>query len=161
MISGRVQLFGGCLANCRQAFPTRARHIPVARRCRSIHLLEGATLPSEGNCGPGVTIGHLVVYYADETEASLPLVMGEHLLNVWGPIFSTGARAERRFTTASGTDLAWVGTNPALQRAQPENSLRLYKTTLSNPRPECLVTSVDFVSAVTEAAPFLVGLTVE
>ena len=118
-------------------------------------------MPSEGNCGPGVTIGHLIIHYADETNARLPLVLGEHLLNVWGPIFTTGARPERRFTTAPGTDLAWVGINPAIKMSQPENSLRLYKTTLPNPRPESLVTSVDYVSAATEAAPFLLGLTVE
>ena len=161
LITGRVQLFGGCLADCHQAFPTRVRHIPVARRCRNLHLLQGVALPCESTGASGAVIGRVIVHYADETETSLPLVMGEHLLNVWGPIFTTGVRAERRFTTAPGTELAWVGTNPAIQLAQPENSLRLYRTTLNNPRPGNLITSVDYVSAVTEAAPFLVGLTAE
>jgi len=39
--------------------------------------------------------------------------------------------------------------------------LRLYLTPYENPRPDLEVTSIDFVSKLTHAAPFLVALTVE
>jgi hypothetical protein len=43
----------------------------------------------------------------------------------------------------------------------PESSLRLYRTTFTNPQPDKEIVTMDYVSAMTEAAPFLVGLTVE
>jgi hypothetical protein len=37
----------------------------------------------------------------------------------------------------------------------------LFKSVFLNPRPDAAVTSVDYVSTMTETGPFLAGLTVE
>lgn len=55
--------------------------------------------------------------------------------------------------------LDWTGSNPSTRDA--EATLRVYLTSCENPHPEKEVISVDFVSAMTTAAPFLVAMTVE
>ena len=48
--------------------------------------------------------------------------------------------------------VAWTGTN---------TNHRVYLSTWENPRPEIEVTTLDFVSAMTRSAPFLIALTAE
>jgi hypothetical protein len=38
---------------------------------------------------------------------------------------------------------------------------RLYITTWQNPRPDVVIGSLDYISAMTEAAPFLIAITAE
>lgn len=160
-VSGRVQLLGRDLTFESERLPTRVRDIQVGRRCEKLHLLHGACFPAARNPAAGLVIGRLVLHYVDGGKESLPIALGQHVLNFWGPVFVTGSRPERRFTTAAGTELAWVGANSDIRHLQPENSLRLYRSTFANPRPSVRVASVEYVSKVTEAAPFLAGLTVE
>ena len=44
---------------------------------------------------------------------------------------------------------------------KPELSVRIYKSTFANPQPDVEISSVDYVSTLKQAAPFLVGLTLE
>jgi hypothetical protein len=55
--------------------------------------------------------------------------------------------------------MAWTGDNLSV-RAQ-NGSLRLYRTTWLNPRPQAPVASVDYVSSQSKSAPFMAALTVE
>ena len=41
------------------------------------------------------------------------------------------------------------------------STLRLYLSSYENPRPDVEVVSIDYVSAMTQAAPFLVAMTIE
>ena len=75
-------------------------------------------------------------------------------------LFTTGVNPES-LKTASGTERAWTGSNPYVRKFQPDESLILYKSTFKNPQPALTVASLDYVSTMTEVAPFLVGLTVE
>ncbi len=53
----------------------------------------------------------------------------------------------------------WTGNN---RRALADYGfLRLFKSTRENTRPEVEITSIDFISTMTEASPFLVALTVK
>ena len=61
--------------------------------------------------------------------------------------------------TDRGTAMAWTGHNAAV-RAEGA-SLRLYRTTWANPRPEVQLREIRYESARTTAAPFVLGLTVE
>jgi len=62
---------------------------------------------------------------------------------------------------ADGAELAWAGGNDWLRKHSPDWSMRLYKSTFPNPRPDVAISRIDYVSTMTEAAPFLVGLTLE
>jgi hypothetical protein len=60
----------------------------------------------------------------------------------------------------SGSALVvWNGSNR--QAARQMNAICLFKSTRANPRPEVAIASIDFISTMTEGAPFLVALTVE
>lgn len=55
---------------------------------------------------------------------------------------------------------------PARQGYNPHSkangwSATLYRFRLKNPRPDVVITSLDFVSTGTQAAPFLLAITVE
>jgi hypothetical protein len=158
-VAGRIQLSGHSLAEADRAFPSSARNILVGRRVSRIHLLHGACFVSDEL--RGTTVARLVLHYADGSQGELALIAGDHLLDWWGPIYRTGVPKTRRDPSAPGTDLAWVGSNPRIKRQQPDSSLRLYRSTFTNPHPDKEILVIDYVSAMTDAAPFLVGLTVE
>jgi hypothetical protein len=161
VVSGRVQLMGRGFFRWNQAFPSRACGLPVGRRCLRLHLLHGASFVDLSDRRQRAEIAALILHYADGEQRKLVLAAGQHVLDWWGPTMSTGISPEQRTLTDPATQLAWVGSNPALERARPGNSLRLYRTTFQNPRPGAEIRTVDFVSAFTEAAPFLVGFTVD
>ena len=68
-------------------------------------------------------------------------------------------RKDEKENATTNATVAWRGTNPAVDRLGA--TLRLYLRTYDNPRPGVEVTSIDFVSKMTRAAPFLVAMTVE
>ena len=69
-------------------------------------------------------------------------------------------RQDRADHSVSGQSrVVWTGSNPVASRQG--YSLRLYLTTIDNPKPQEPVSSLDYVSAMKESAPFLVALTVE
>jgi hypothetical protein len=53
----------------------------------------------------------------------------------------------------------WTGSNPFAR--EKGYQLRLYLTTIENPRPDEVVRSLDYVSAMSESAPFLIAITVD
>jgi len=55
--------------------------------------------------------------------------------------------------------VAWTGANPSTK--SQGQILRLYLSSYDNPQPDVQVTSIDYVSAMTEAAPFLVAMIIE
>ncbi len=161
-VKGRVQLLGRGWLDEEKKYPIHARAISISRKCARLHLLHGAScVPQEEDGAMGVKIAALVLHYVDGSREEIPIRTGEHVLDWHGPAYTSNARAEEIRTTAPGTELAWLGSNPDLRRTRPAYSLRLYKSTFANPRPELEIASVDYVSTVTRAAPFLVGLTVE
>lgn len=158
-VEGRVQLMGRKLLETSAAFPVRARNLEIARKCHRIHLLHGASGITPEMAG--TEIARLVVHYADGSQARIAIVAGGNVLDWWGPIYETEAGENARNPSAAGSELAWTGGNPWIKQEKPEQSLRLYKSTFENPRPGVEISAIDYVSAVTGAAPFFVGLTVE
>lgn len=155
-VEGRAQLLGRALLESGKKFPERIRNIAIGRKCDRIHLLHGAsnlhTLHKE--------IAKLRLHYKNGAVAEIGIISGEHVLDWWGPIYTTDA-GNGCHPTAPETELAWVGENPWIKEQQPEDSLRLYKSTFANPHPDLEIASIDYVSTLKDAAPFLVGLTVD
>jgi hypothetical protein len=158
-VEGRLQLMGRKLLDGETLLPVRVRNIKVAAKCVRIHLLHGANGITEDMTGKN--IASLVLHYSDGSQARIPIVAGEQVRDWWGPIYDTAAGWNSCKPTASGSELAWAGGNPRINDEEPELSLRLYQSTFANPKPELEIASVDFVSSVTDAAPFFVGLTLE
>ena len=137
-------------------FPVRVRNIGIARKCNRIHLLHGARASRRNMAGnrhrparPPLR-GRFADPYSHRRRRTGAGLVGADL---------SDRRSTRRtaISSAPGSELAWAGANPCIKQQQPELSLRLYQSTFDNPRPDLEIASIDCVSAVTDAAPFLVG----
>lgn len=90
---------------------------------------------------PRRVIGHYTLVYADGQRVEIPLVYGEQI------------RAVRDAGTSFETDLAWSGQDPHGQPAAVQ-SLRWH-----NPRPDVLISTLEFRADDPTAAPMLLALT--
>jgi eukaryotic-like serine/threonine-protein kinase len=158
-------------------FPERVDGVAIGRRFRKLHVLHAASTYSgfdafdptsmkgavgsgafdppsmEGAGGKPSVIAAYVLRFADGTQHEQEVVYGRDLRDWWWGGRGDPADAAERAT------VAWTGTNPVAEKY--EAKLRLFLSTFENPRPEVEVASIDFVSKLTLAAPFLVAMTVE
>ena len=155
-VEGKIQLLGEPLPKSQSKFPGRINGIPLGRKCARLYLLHGASALHT----PGRKIARLVLHYSNGSSADIGIVGGEHVLDWWGPIYNSDA-GDGRNTTSPDTELAWAGSNPWIKERAPDFSLRLYRTSFANPHPGLEIASLDYVSTLSGAAPFLVGLTTE
>jgi RNA polymerase sigma factor (sigma-70 family) len=149
-IQGVVQLQGLNFKQQGFRFPERVEGIPVAATARKIHLLHA----NSGFADPaGTPVATLVLHYFDGQQTEFPLLQEVHFLDWW-----EWPNATKR-PTDTQTVVAWSGSNPAaeLQGA----TIRLFATTFLNPEPGKEIQSIDYVSAMTNGAPFMVALTLE
>lgn len=142
-LRGLIQLSSQTAATMRPGLPERVPGIPLARKCQRLHFLHAAlSLESDGT-----TIGTYSIRYADSQRVEVPIVYG-HDLREW--CFDYDPVREIR-----GAVVAWTGRNAG------QHPVRLYKVTWENPWPEIQLVSLDFISALTDAAPFLIALTAD
>jgi hypothetical protein len=144
-LRGVVQLAGRDLDANR--FPATTGGVRIERMVEKIHLLHGVS----GRVPDDRLIGRLILDYGDGAQATLAVTYGWHVRDWWFREFEP-VLDER-------TVMAWTGHNAAVR--EEGASLRLYRTTWPNPRPGVRLRQVRYESARTEAAPFVVGLTVE
>ena len=138
-------------------YPIRANGIRIERKFRRLHALHAVCgsqycLPSR--IKDGTPIGSYVWHYADGSQREFEIVYGRDLRDWWKRPTEPNSETDR-------AKVVWEGTNPWLQEKEPGTTLRLYLSTYENPQPDLEVTSIDFVSKMTQAAPFLVAMTVE
>ena len=150
-IEGVVQLLGRKLIEWgRELYPKAVNEIEIDRQFDRLHLLHGAG----GVFDPVDTvIGHVVLHYDDGTKAELPIVRAQHVQDWWGEVDQA--------VSHPGTQLAWAGSNAAIKRFGTGGAIRLYRTTFTNPHPDKTVRSIDYVSAMNQSSPFMIGLTLE
>jgi len=127
--------------------PQEVKGIPVNRDFLSLYILHGTQVASVPD---HTLIGKYQVNYNDGTQETIPIVCGEDLRDWWNK--------DQSRPVSRGT-VVWEGSNPKVRSSNV--TLRLYLTKWTNPRPEMEVTSIDYVSANTVAAPFCVAMTAE
>lgn len=143
-----------------RGIPAAVRGIPIARKCHALHFLHS----TGWNEREQVTIGNYVVHYADGLQLEIPIRYGQDVRN-W---YST----ERRLgdvvvpmdwdePLASRSTVAYTGTNNNVTYDRRGVAFRLFKTIWQNPRPNMAIESIDYISAMTGCAPFLIAITVE
>ena len=146
-VRGLVQLSGKSAAEQLSVrFPKEVKNIRMGRACRQLHLLQAAGWPSP----VGTQIGSYVVHYQDGTTEQIPIIYGKHVRDWW---------SQRTDPAVTDSEVAWKGTNAASKSSN--TTLELYKTTWKNPRPDAVIESLDYISAMTPSAPFLLALTAE
>ncbi len=146
-VGGIVSLARGREEGTVRPFPSAVEGIPVEQACRFLHFLHG----SGGDAREGWAIGRVVIHYADGTDAAMPIVYGEDVRNWWHDPNQSEA-------TSRGI-VAWSGANQ--RTLELGLRVRLYKSTWVNPKPSVRIASLDYVSALGEALPFLLAVTTE
>ncbi|HEY5911088.1 MAG TPA: protein kinase [Verrucomicrobiae bacterium] len=135
-----------------EPLPVRVEGIPVNQHAQKLHVLHGARLVWTTDLKDGTPVGAYVWHFEDGTTHEEPIIYGCHLRNWWVPDTEPPVDLERG-------RIAWVGNTPFARKYGAR--LRVYLTTYANPRPDLKVSHIDFVSKMTQAAPFLIALTTE
>ncbi len=146
-IRGLVQIAGNEAKKVSDNPPERIDGIAVGQKCRGLHFLHAA----ERKTLMGVHIGSYVMHYASGKSEEIRLIFGKDVLN-----FST---AENEALSASRSQLVWVGSGPSIRNSS--HSLRMFKTDWKNPHPDDPVEKIDFISALSDASPFVAAITAD
>lgn len=145
-VRGLVQLAGRAqIAESRARFPESVEGIPVGRRAVALNFLHGAGWKAPLD----TTIGRYLVHYASGARRTVLLVYGRDVRDWW---------TDTSEIVGDELQVAWTGENHS-SPGGPE--LRLYQTRWENPLPEEEITSIDFISTMSDSAPFLIGITAE
>jgi hypothetical protein len=146
-VRGVIQLTGTQAEFAGAAFPDAQTAIKVGQKCKRLQVLQATGWRTED----GTPIGKYVLHYAGGAQATLDIIYGVDARDWW---LSSSEPKDAKIAT-----IAWSGSNPAADAVG--GSLRLFKRTYDNPKPELAIESIDFVSTQSESAPFLVALTLE
>jgi hypothetical protein len=146
-VRGVIQLTGTQAEFAGAAFPEAQIGIKLGRKCQRLHFLQSAGWTAED----GTPIAKYVLHYAGGEQAVLNIVYGADVRDWWA---APGDAKELKSAT-----VAWSGSNAATEAAG--RSLRLYKRTYANPKPNLQIETLDFISTQADAAPFLIAITVE
>ena len=130
-------------------FPEQVAGIPIGAKAAQLHFLQACAWTAK----LGTPIGHYVVHYADDSTEKIPLLYGKNIRG-WTSLPSTST--ELALTNA--TDV-WKDSNAYSSKSGAH--LRLAKFTWKNSKPESEIRSIDLVSAMTDAAPFLMAITTD
>lgn len=145
-IQGVIHLQGRSLQEVApERYPESVNGIPVDTEAARLHFLMGAGWAADS----GATVGSLVMRYDDGSTDKLDLIYDQNVRDwVHGPL-----------TGGTGARVIWNGDiNPA---PDEEQNVHLYDVIWSNPNPDRRIRSVDFSSAMTDCAPFLLAITAE
>ena len=125
--------------------------IAVPRRVTTLYILHAAQwCHARIGVPEGTTVAKYLVHYADGSEACIPVVCGEDVRDWW----SVGGNLP-----VTRGQVAWTGRNPAA--TEKGLHIRLFLTAWENPHPEKTVAGIDYVSAMSVAAPFCIAVTAE
>jgi len=116
------------------------------------HFLHAAiNAGKETTAKSGDQIGAYRLHYASGQVRELPIVLGKDVMDWWSQ--------NGESPSAGDPVIAWTGSNAKSRREN--RNIRLFKTDWENPLPDTKIDTIDFVSAHSTAAPFLVAITVE
>jgi hypothetical protein len=146
-VRGVIQLTGTQAEFAGGAFPESQPGIKIGQKCKQLTMLQATGWRTED----GTTIGTYVLHYVGGAQATLNIVYGVDARDWW---LSSGEPKEAKSAT-----IAWTGSNSAADGAG--SSLRLFKRTYDNPKPDLTIETIDFVSTQSESAPFLIAVTLE
>jgi hypothetical protein len=126
--------------------PEKVEGIKVERTVAKLHFLHATGYRTEDD----TVIGKYVAHYDDNTKEEIEIVYGKDVRDWWNYPCAPGV---------SRGKVIWKGENEASKGFNA--TLQLFLMTWENPHPRKKVTSIDFLSTQTEAAPFCVAITAE
>ena len=142
-VRGIIQLSGTDMRKAGGHYPEQINGIKIGQRCRQLHFLQASGWHSPS----GTRVGSYVVHYGDGSDQVIPIVYGEDVRD-WNGSGDTN-------TEITHGTMVWSAINNAGLH------VRLFKTTWVNPMPEKEIASLDYTSAMVNAAPFLIAITAD
>jgi hypothetical protein len=144
-VRGIVQLAGRQMVD--KGYPTKVTGIHIRQKCAHVHFLHATGWPDR----VGRQVGNYVIRFANGQTRYVPIIYGQDVYDWYGR--DTG-QLDR-----SGAMLAW--TEPWPSRGVTHNARRLFLSTWINPLPDIEIQTMDYESTMGDAAPFLIGITLE
>jgi hypothetical protein len=132
--------------NLKDSLPEKVEGIKVDAKFAKLHILHAAG----HSVADDTVIAKYIVHYADKSEETIGVVYGKDVRDWW--------RGDDAKEPTRGK-VAWKGTNKAAKASG--QSIWLFSFTWENPKPDKKVVSIDYVSTLTGAAPFVVAMTLE
>ena len=129
-------------------FPAAMKGIKVNFKGAKINFLHGTSWSAEEN----TKIGEYILHYADGQIKSIPIIYGRNVKDWW-------IKKDVPDTILTDADIAWTGENEASHKMG--YNIQVYKYKANNPLPDLEIKTIDFVSGLTESAPFLIAMTIE
>ncbi len=146
-VRGLVQLQGQSPALAK--YPAQIKGIPIHHRCQHLYFLHAASLG--GNANEGEQIGSYIVHLPNNPMSlEIPIYYGRSVRN-WHP---TAHEPE----PDKELKVAWTGENAASKRMG--KPIRLFVTAW-NLAPGVEIDTLDFVSSIKTAAPFLLAISID
>ncbi|MBN1412549.1 MAG: hypothetical protein JW969_17000 [Spirochaetales bacterium] len=127
-------------------FPQAVRGIKINYKGQRLHFLHGTT----GSVKEDTCIGEYVLHYANGRTGTIPIVY-QRQVSDW--------RIQQGDPVPTDADIAWTGVDEASDK--PGCNAQLYRYTANNPFPDEEIKTIDFISRMTESAPFLIAITIE
>jgi hypothetical protein len=146
-VRGVVQLSPGYATHPAPAFPTHVERIEIRQRLTRIHFLHGCI----DRVAPGTAVARYVVHYTDGERVEIPVVYGQEVRDT---VFNPDSPTE-----AANASIVWRGISDTTPNGRV--SLRLFHFAWTNPRTDTEIQQLDFMSAPSASAPFLVAITTE
>jgi hypothetical protein len=132
-----------------ERFPTRIDGIKIQQKCARLHFLHSAGFGSLTD--EGEEVGRYIVHFAtNRMQLEIPIIYGRDVRN-WHTLAGE--------QPSTDLNLAWRGANKVSDGSH--NFIRLFTTTWVNVVPDVEIESIDFVSFMGNAAPFLIAITAE
>ena len=146
-IRGVIQLSGkSALNQLSVKFPKEVKGIKIQRKGAHIQILHATAYTAPD----GTKIGAFTVQYADGQNREIPIVYGQDVRDWWTQ--SDEPKEDKPV-------VAWTGKNPT--NIENGGNIRLFKTTWTNPLPDVEIKSIDYTTAMSPSAPFLIAITVD
>jgi len=127
-------------------YPITVENIKVQQKGQKIHFLHASSWWANEN----EKIGEYVIHYENGEIKNIPILYLQSLRDWWtAPGDPTPKNAE----------VAWKGQNEATKAVG--SNILIFKYTWLNPLPDTKINTIDFVSTMTTASPYLIAITIE
>jgi hypothetical protein len=143
-VRGIIQLAGKTETG--NSIPKEVKGIVIKNSGNSLCFLQG----SVGTVNEDTKIGEYVLHYVNGKTASIPII---YQRNVSDWFYNDGDKIP------TNALIAWTAENEASKKSG--SKIQLYKYTVNNPFPNTEIETIDFISTMTESAPFLIAISMD
>jgi RNA polymerase sigma factor (sigma-70 family) len=140
---GAIQLANSAF---KDKLPEKVEGIKVDAKFAKLHILHATGYSTDDD----TVIAKYIVHYADKSTETIEVIFGKHVRDWW--LYP----GDKEPTEGK---VVWTGANDAAKGFNA--SLRLFAMTWKNPHTNKQVVAIDYVSTLTQCAPFMVAMTLE